>query len=65
VKRILLYIVLVLFCLTVSSGAWFMGPGMDPGFTKPPGAGHPLGDGLLLESVNYVLLETGDFLLLE
>ena len=66
-KRILLYIGLALFCLTISSGAWMMGPGTGPGIIAPvQGTGIPTGDSLLLESAtNFFLLQTGDFLLLE
>lgn len=35
------------------------------GFLRALSTGGPSGDGILLESSGYVLLETGDFILME
>ena len=70
-KRIILYIGLLLVATTIVAQAWFMGPGRGPGqigSTFPAvvsGGGPAAGDGLLLEAADFLILETGDYLLLE
>ena len=67
VKRILFYSGLILIILTISARAFFWGPGAsgDGIFHPPAAAAGPGGFGLLLEDTDWLLLETGDYLLLE
>ena len=67
-KRILFYTVVVLIATTVFARAWFFGPVGGEGFFGPDqgGGGGPTTDALVLEGgSDFLLLETGDYFLLE
>ena len=59
-KKLTIIIAILLFSSIVFAGPW--SPFFWPWWVKDSG---PSGDGLLLESTGFLLLESGDYLLLE
>ena len=62
---IIVFLSLVLLMFVKFIGAFEMDSGMDMTMGMGMGTERPEGDGLYLESSGYLLLETGDYFLLE